>query len=46
MFLGEATRAAGNHRLEFRAGGPVHGALLDLRSVTLTPRTDGAGRRD
>ncbi len=41
IFLGEVTLPAGTHRLEFRAAGPVKGALLDLKSVTLTPRSEG-----
>jgi putative membrane-bound dehydrogenase-like protein len=41
IFLGEATLPAGTHRLEFRAAGPVDGALLHLKAVTLTPRGEG-----
>jgi putative membrane-bound dehydrogenase-like protein len=45
IFLSEVTLPAGTHRLEFRPGGPLRGALLDLRAVVLTPRTDGVGKR-
>jgi putative heme-binding domain-containing protein len=45
LFLGEVTLPAGTHRLEFRPGGPITGALLDLRAVVLTPRADGEAPR-
>jgi hypothetical protein len=46
IFLCEATLSAGAHRLEIRPAGPIRGALMDLRAVVLTPRSDGvAGRR-
>ncbi|WP_435010880.1 PVC-type heme-binding CxxCH protein [Tundrisphaera lichenicola] len=38
LFVREMTLPAGTHRLEVRPAGPIRGALLDLRSVTLTPR--------
>ena len=40
IFLGVVTLPAGDHRLEFRPDGPFQGALLDLRAVVLTPRSD------
>lgn len=36
--VGELTLSAGVHRLEIRPAGKLHGALFDLRTVTLTPR--------
>ena len=38
MFVRELTLPPGTHRLEIRPDGPVRGALLDLRAITLTPR--------
>lgn len=45
IFLGEVTLPAGVHRLEFRPGGPLQGALCDLRAVVLTPRVAKVGGR-
>lgn len=45
IFLSEVVLPVGTHRLEFRADGPVRGALLDLRAVVLSPRTDGVGAK-
>jgi putative membrane-bound dehydrogenase-like protein len=44
IFLGEVTLPAGSHRLEIRSAGAVRQALLDLKSVTLTPRSAGVYR--
>lgn len=44
IFVGETTLPAGNHRLEFLADGPPRQALLDLRAVVLTPRSEGVYR--
>jgi hypothetical protein len=41
IFLQELDLPAGRHRLEFRPQAPPNGALLDLRAVVLTPRSDG-----
>ena len=38
MFVRELTLPPGTHRLEIRPAGPIRGALLDLRAITLTPR--------
>ncbi|WP_422927712.1 neutral/alkaline non-lysosomal ceramidase N-terminal domain-containing protein [Singulisphaera sp. PoT] len=38
IFIGEVTLPAGTHRLEFRSAGPIRNALLDLRTIVLTPR--------
>jgi putative membrane-bound dehydrogenase-like protein len=38
MFVRELSLPAGTHRLEIRPAGPIRGALLDLRAITLTPR--------
>lgn len=45
LFVGEVTLPAGTHRLEFRPEGQVRNALLDLRAVTLTPRSSGEVER-
>jgi putative membrane-bound dehydrogenase-like protein len=39
LFVGELTLPAGEHRLELRSAGALHGALMDLTAVVLTPRT-------
>jgi eukaryotic-like serine/threonine-protein kinase len=36
--IGELKLEAGTHHLEVRPGGPLNGALFDLRAVTLVPR--------
>jgi hypothetical protein len=36
--IGELKLDAGTHRLEVRPGGPIKGALFDLRAITLVPR--------
>jgi len=36
--VGQVTLKAGTHRLSIRSDGPVSGALIDLRTITLTPR--------
>ncbi len=41
IFVGEAVLNPGTHRLEFQASEIIQGALLDLRAVVLTPRTEG-----
>ena len=38
LFVRELSLPAGTHRLEIRPDGPIRGALLDLRAITLTPR--------
>ena len=38
--VGELKLEAGSHRLEIRPGGPIRGALFDLRTVSLVPRND------
>jgi putative heme-binding domain-containing protein len=38
IFVAEFKLPAGEHRLDIRPEGAIHGALFDLRSVTLTPR--------
>jgi hypothetical protein len=39
IFAGEVTLGTGTERLEIRPSGALRGALLDLRSITLIPRT-------
>src|SRR5262249_21992370 len=39
IFVGEVDLGAGAQRLELRPTGPPRGALLDLRAVVLTPRS-------
>ncbi|HEX4132781.1 MAG TPA: PVC-type heme-binding CxxCH protein [Pirellulales bacterium] len=37
QLAGRIALAAGLHRIDFRAGGKIHGALLDLKTVRLRP---------
>jgi hypothetical protein len=40
IFVNELVLPAGTHKLEFRPSRPPQGALLDLRAVVLSPRTE------
>jgi putative heme-binding domain-containing protein len=45
IFVQEMVLTPGTRRLDFRPAGPVKGALLDLRSVTLTPRSESVFKK-
>lgn len=45
IFLAEVTLTPGNHRLDFRPARAPQGALMDLRAVVLTPRSEGVYRK-
>ena len=43
LFVSEVALAAGEHRLAMYPAGPIRMALADVRTIALTPRTDGVG---